>query len=729
MREKRNIEVLAPAGSFESMKAAVNAGADAVYMGGAKFGARAYAKNPNQEKLLEAVDYVHLHGKKIYLTVNTLLKERELSGELYDFLVPVYEAGVDALIVQDFGVWQEVHRLFPDLKLHASTQMTITGVRGAKELKRQGASRIVTARELSLEEIRKIREQVEIEIETFVHGALCYSYSGQCLFSSLAGGRSGNRGRCAQICRLPYEAWEGEKPISNVEEPYLMNLKDLCGLQSLGELLDAGVCSLKIEGRMKNARYTAGVVSIYRKYVDLYRKVGGKGWKIKSGDLDFLLELFDRGGFSDGYFHEHNGRHMFSLSGKPVRRPVDKALFERLDKQYVEPERKEKIKGNLKITQDLPAKLFFSAGETTVSVEGGIVLPAKNSPLTAESLKKQIGKLGETPFVLGDLDIELSEHCFLPVGELNELRRKGAFALQEEILKPYRRQSGEVKGGYSRGKEAVSLKAQEKASMPRLSVLVEEESQFAGAVAEQAVGRIYLSTEIMEPALLSKLAKKCKDVGKECFFALPRIWREGRCLSMAEYSGADGFLLRTVDELPLMEELGEGYEFVADASLYVFNKEAREMLFKRGITMDTAPFELNEKELRDRGLSGSEMVVYGRLPMMVSAQCIRKTVGMCQKGRKQERLVLSDRKKMRFPVKSYCRFCYNVIYNSAPLWLAQELSAVCAMNPQMVRLQFTTEGKEEVSLVARAYAAALKGENPGRQPENRTRGHFRRGVE
>ena len=548
MKKERFIEVLAPAGSFESMKAAVNAGADAVYMGGAKFGARAYAKNPNQERLLEAVDYVHLHGKKFYLTVNTLLKEQELSGELYDFLVPAYEAGVDALIVQDFGVWQAVRRLFPDLKLHASTQMTITGVRGAKELKKQGASRIVTARELSLEEIRKIREQVEIEIETFVHGALCYSYSGQCLFSSLAGGRSGNRGRCAQICRLPYEAWEGKKRISKVEEPYLMNLKDLCGLQSLGELLDAGVCSLKIEGRMKSPRYTAGVVSIYRKYVDIYRKVGGKSWKIKSEDLNFLLELFDRGGFSDGYFHGHNGRAMCSLSGKPIRRPVDTVLFERLDQQYVEPERKEKIKGNLKITQDLPAKLSFSMGEMAVSVEGGIVLPAKNSPLTAESLRKQIGKLGETPFVLEDLDIELSEHCFLPVGELNELRRKGALALQEEILKPYRRQSGKRKREYFHGEVTKVPKGRKESSMPRLSVLVEEEAQFAGALEEQAVGRIYLSTEIMEPERLSELAKRCKEAGKECFFALPRIWREGFSLSVTEYSGAffDGGVWRGV---------------------------------------------------------------------------------------------------------------------------------------------------------------------------------------
>ena len=280
---------------MEGLKAAVNAGADAVYMGGQRFGARAYAQNPEEAELFEALDYCHLRGKKLYLTVNTLLKEQELERELYDYLAPLYEHGVDAVLVQDFGVFQFIRRNFPDLPLHASTQMTITGVDGAKLLKSMGAERIVPARELTLEEIREIHRQVDLEIECFVHGALCYSYSGQCLMSSILGGRSGNRGRCAQPCRLPYSLYkeiEGEgnpeafrerlkdgkrsgkaiQRLNGKDQQYLLSLKDICTLRSLPKLTEAGVCSFKIEGRMKRPEYAAGVTEIYRKYLDLYQE-------------------------------------------------------------------------------------------------------------------------------------------------------------------------------------------------------------------------------------------------------------------------------------------------------------------------------------------------------------------------------------------------------------------------------------------------------------------------
>ncbi len=769
MKEERKIEVLAPAGSFESMKAAVSAGADAVYMGGTKFGARAYAENPDRELLLKAVDHVHLHGKKLYLTVNTLLKERELSEELVDFLAPAYEAGVDALIVQDLGVWRTVRRCFPDLPLHASTQMTITGVPGAREAKRQGAARIVTARELSIEEIRRIHEQVEVEIEAFVHGALCYSYSGQCLFSSLAGGRSGNRGRCAGPCRLPYEAWEGKKKLSDPAGRYLLNLKDLCGLDSLGELLDAGVCSLKIEGRMKSPRYTAGVVSIYRKYVDLYKKVGSAGWKAAAQDKEFLLELFDRGGFSDGYFHAHNGKGMLTLSEKPFRQ-ADAALFEELDRTYVSCEKKEKIKGNIRITQDFPVTLFFETGTAFVSVEGEAALPAKSRPLLESDIRRQIEKLGDTPFALQDLEVSLSGDCFVPVGRLNELRRRAAAALEEEILRPYRRtlsvpagedgaggpeedcarKSGAPEGGCAR-KSGESgggsgLRPAGTGGRPLLSVLTEEEEQLLAALREPAVDRVYLSVDSAAPERIPRLAEACRAAGKECFLALPRIWRKGEAFDREPFRKAapDGFLVRVLDEISFLDgewerpEGGGACRFVADASLYTFNREARRALALRGFSMDTAPLELNRRELGERGMDGSEMIVYGRLPMMVSAQCVRKTVRACAAGDGASKnagkepageLFLSDGKRFSFPVKQYCRSCYNVIYNNAPLWLAEELPAIAALGTRMVRLSFTMEGPEEVSGVIRAFAAALEGREYGGAPKLRTRGHFRRGTE
>ena len=271
------IEILAPAGSIESLRAAVCAGADAVYIGGTRFGARAFAKNPAEDELLEAIDYVHIHGRRIYLTVNTLLKDHEIEG-LYEYLLPYYLRGLDGVIVQDIGVLEYLRRYLPDLPVHASTQMTVTGAEGAAFLKEQGVVRVVPARELSLEEIRRMKERTGMEIECFVHGALCYCYSGQCLLSSMIGGRSGNRGQCAQPCRLPWQA-AGRKPAD------LMSLKDLCTIDLLPELMEAGIDSFKIEGRMKQPDYVYTVTRIYRKYADLYLEKGPGRYKAGGGGL------------------------------------------------------------------------------------------------------------------------------------------------------------------------------------------------------------------------------------------------------------------------------------------------------------------------------------------------------------------------------------------------------------------------------------------------------------
>lgn len=303
-------EVLAPAGSMESLRAAVSAGCDAVYIGGSRFGARAYADNPATDEMIQAIDYCHMHGVKIYMTVNTLLKEREID-ELYDFMLPYYKAGLDAVIVQDFGVMKVLHECFPKLDIHASTQMTITMGQSSKLLEEYGVNRIVPARELSLKELYQMREDTDCEIEVFVHGALCYCYSGQCLFSSMLGGRSGNRGRCAQPCRMPYKA---DGMISDIGE-YILSPKESCNLLYLGELIEAGVDSLKIEGRMKKPEYTALVTSLFRKYVDLYAELGKDEYKryIKvhhkefDYDIQKLAEIYNRNGFTQGYLEGKTG--------------------------------------------------------------------------------------------------------------------------------------------------------------------------------------------------------------------------------------------------------------------------------------------------------------------------------------------------------------------------------------------------------------------------------------
>ena len=457
--EKRKVEILAPAGSYESMVAAVNAGANAVYIGGSRFGARAYADNLDEEAMIRAIDFVHLHNCRIYMTVNTLVKEKELP-ELYGYLKPYYEAGLDAVLVQDLGVFSYIREHFPDLPLHISTQMTVTGKYSAAELKRMGAVRVVPARELSLKEIREIRETTGLEVETFVHGALCYCYSGQCLFSSLIGGRSGNRGRCAQTCRLPFDVEKGDKVLGGKNEKYVLSLKDLCTLDLLPEILEAGVCSLKIEGRMKSPRYTAGVVSIYRKYVDMYLAHGRSGYRVDPADRRALLELFDRGGQSEGYYKEHNGRDMVVLKEKPAFREPDQELFDHLDRTYVDAVKKEPIRGTALVSEGKPVRLTveytpsLEPAETmeagmavlepvSVACTGDLAETAKNAPMDGDRIRKQLMKTGDSPFFFEELEVLVEGKVFLPVQALNRLRREALEELCRAVTERFRRKSGE----------------------------------------------------------------------------------------------------------------------------------------------------------------------------------------------------------------------------------------------------------------------------------------------
>ena len=315
-KRKTQVEVLAPAGSLDIMKAVVAAGADAIYLGGNMFGARAFANNFNDEELICAIEYAHLFGRKVYLTVNTLLKSREIENSLIEYLIPFYEAGLDAVIVQDMGVFNLIRKHFPDMDIHASTQMTQTGVYGSRLLKELGATRIVTSREMNLQEIKQLHERLDVEIESFVHGALCYCYSGQCLLSSFNGGRSGNRGRCAQPCRMPYDVYDNGEKINNRNNSYALSPKDMCALQILPDVIESGVYSLKIEGRMKNVTYAAMVTHIYRKYVDMYLERGRKGFKVDKKDIDDLSDIYNRGAFTTGYYDSVKGKKMMSL-GRP----------------------------------------------------------------------------------------------------------------------------------------------------------------------------------------------------------------------------------------------------------------------------------------------------------------------------------------------------------------------------------------------------------------------------
>lgn len=754
--EKRKVEILAPAGSFASMKAAVAAGADAVYMGGSRFGARAYAENPDEKGLLEAVDYVHLHGRRLYMTVNTLFKENELK-DLEDYMRPYYDRGLDGVIVQDLGAMAFMREHFPGLELHSSTQMTVTSVYGAALMKDLGCSRVVTAREMSLEEIRRIHEQLDIEIESFVHGALCYCYSGQCLMSSLIGGRSGNRGRCAQPCRLPYGVYdpkkEGNKPLNKASEKHVLSLKDLCTLDILPDIIEAGVYSLKIEGRMKSPRYTAGVVSVYRKYVDRYLEMGRKGYEVDPKDRRMLLDLFDRGGFTEGYYTQHNGRNMTALKEKPEFREGNQPLFDYLDQTYVESEMKEPVSGWARLREGEEAYLSLSCRNVKAEAWGQIPQAAKNQPMSEEKVRRQLGKTGGTPFFFEDLSIDIQGNLFFPVQALNELRRECFQKLEGELIRqnsPKRGEGSVLQRGPECGKGSVSPNRREEKENtgeilpPSFSAYLEEPCQLAPVLSRKEISLIYLEAGGFGPERWKESVDRCHQAGKQCWIALPQIFRshaeryfkKNRNLFLG--AGFDGVLIRALEEVVWLknvaEESGKPISYGLDACVYDWNSRCVDVMKELGASFITMPWELTSGEMEPvlkecrRQQMGGELIIYGHAPMMVSAQCVAKTVEGCT--HRPHLLMMKDRTGALLPVKNHCDFCYNTIYNPSPLSLLGMERQVGRLDAERLRFQFTKEDGPQTEEVLHAFIESFVYGRTGDLPfKDFTRGHFKRGVE
>ena len=749
----KELELLAPAGSLKTLKAVIHARADAVYLGGSMFGARAYANNFNEEELLEAIRFGHIHGRKIILAVNTLLKEYEL-GQLYDYLHPYYEAGLDAVIVQDMGVMEFIKTHFPNLPIHTSTQMTITNVEGARLLKEHGVERVVTAREMSLEEIQRIHDEVGVELESFIHGALCYCYSGQCLFSSIIGGRSGNRGRCAQPCRLSYEVLQGEKSLTGHHATPILSLKDMCTLPFLYELADHGVYSFKIEGRMKTPEYAAGVVSIYRKYMDSY--LDGSRIPVEKKDIRALLELGNRGGFTNGYYYHHNDSDM--LSGESAsHNKREGVLQDNIRREYVDTELKEKIKGKLILNKECPAKIEVQYGKIKVSYQGDMVLVAQNRPLTKEVVTEKVTKTGNTPFVFEKLEVTMDDDIFMPVNQLNQLRRGALEALEEALLKPYERTLPElvetsssetdrqttgnaIKEKQISGQSLSQTSGQQSAgSSTEVRVLIEDAEQLPAVLKADFVDTVYLDCMLYtRENLIRKLSEDIDRVqasGKKAFYVFPFIFRQQTSLFyekiMPELKKLplDGIMVRSLDEIAFIKEWGnENWQMVSDSNLYTYSNEAAEYFYHLGMMQDTIPAELNRKEILRRENSRSEMIIYGRLPLMITAQCIHKNTLGCM--HQPDVLTLKDRYSVHFPVKNFCPECYNVIYNSLPVCLFKEDATVKKIAPAAVRLSFTTETEEETEQILTIYGDIYKnGGILGQLPMECTNGHFKRGVE
>lgn len=743
---ERQLELLAPAGTYEAFLEVIAAGADAVYFGGSRFGARAYAGNLDQDEALSAIDFAHMRGKRAYLAVNTLLKEKEIEEQLYGYLLPYYELGLDAVIVQDLGVLRFVRRHFKGLRIHASTQMTIAGAEGARLLDGLGVSRIVLSRELSLEEIARIRRESSAELECFVHGSLCYSYSGQCLFSSMLGGRSGNRGRCAQPCRLGYDVYdEAMRQVGGKGRRYPLSPKDLRAAEWIPKLAECGVASLKIEGRMKQAGYAAGVTAVYRRLIDRFQAGGGQAFAVEEAERKKLFDLGCRSGFTDGYFQQKNGKDMITF-GSPAHESV------RADDGIRRPDVKEKISAELTARGGEPVRLAVSFQDVEAVAFGETPRAALRRPLTKEELSARIRKTGVTPFEIEELSIEMEPGLFLSATEINALRRSALEQLEQKYLARFRRKAEPAappEGGFAENKAAAG----------------EREPLFAGGSAKkrraltacgengQAQGRLLWSASaetteqisaILDCPLISVLyidggafsrdravsvmqeaAAAARAAGKQAHYVLPAVFRSHTAAfyrNILQDLPADGFLVKSYDALGFLLEQGISPKHVrADFGLHAWSNEGRHALGSLRIEKDTVPLELNKSELRRRGNQDSEMIVYGYLPLMTSAQCVQKNLERC--SRNSGMLYLKDRRGVLFPVKNHCAECYNVIYNSRPLSLLSCLDELLALGVRRARLSFTVETQEETKeiLALLSQGRDICGEH--------TCGHFKRGVE
>lgn len=716
--KNNEFELLAPAGSFETFKAVIEAGADAVYVGGDMFGARAYANNFDKEHLIEAINYAHLRNRKVFLTVNTLLKNSEMTL-LYDYLLPFYEVGLDAVLVQDFGALNYIHKAFPDLPIHTSTQMTVTGAEGALFFKEYGVERIVMAREVSLDEMKKIKEKCGLEIEAFVHGALCYSYSGQCLFSSILGGRSGNRGRCAQPCRLPYKVLSADNKIT-LDDSYILSLKDMCGIRDLKALKDAGVYSLKIEGRMKQPEYAAGVVAMYRKYIDSMDKVS-------DNDMNKIYDIGNRCGFSNSYYYRHNDSSMIT-SIKPSFKSNESGIYDEISHKYMKSSSKIEISGNASIISGKPIVFELSYEDFSVTVTGQDANEAKNKPMTAEDIQQRLKKMGDSPFVLNDLDVKVSENVFVPNGVLNQLRRDAVEALLNKILQKYKR-SNNVKIALEADESVENLKGTQK----RIIAAIENRKHIECVIDSDLFTDVYIDWNAYSKSEFSKLFKadldKVVDSEKNCYLIMPSIFRfDSRrdfenIIKTIDISKITGFVVKNYEELKFIKEIFIDKKIILDHNMYTYNDISVESFLNTGVDGVTVPLELNAREISNRNNINSEMIIYGYYPLMTTAGCVNKNSNGCDKC--QKIIYLRDRYNKDFPVKNNCNECYNTIYNSVPTVLFRNVSKLKNDGIQSFRFNFTIESVDEVKNIIRAF----ENEDISLLPEDCTNGHYKRGVE
>ncbi len=726
------VELLAPAGEYNSFLGAINAGADAVYLAGNMYGARASAVNFSDEELIKAIKYAHLFGKKVYLTVNTLTKNEELE-KLYDFLYPFYINGLDAVIVQDMGVFLYIKEVFKDLDIHVSTQAAVTSLYGAKFYENLGAKRIVLARELTLNEIKDITNG-GIETECFIHGAMCYSYSGMCLFSSFLGGNSGNRGRCKGPCRQPYKV--------DSKEAYYLSLSDMNTIEIIDKLINAGIYSFKIEGRLKSPSYAAGVTSIYRKYIDFCLENPGVKPVIDKKDMDFLKMLYSRTSTGHGYYERTSSAKMITFE-KGSYAKVDESLEKEIIEKYINKPKKVKINLEFIAIKGKPASLKIALCDNTdinVSVfSENIIEKGEKIQSDEDEVKKQLIKLGNTVFESNKTNVKL-DGGFVPVGIIKQLRRQACEMLEERLnendlrsnayKKSYKDISGKYAGNSNSDKKNIKISKNNfiydsdnvnlqnvNNSSYRNIAFVKKYYQFEEILNDDFYDALTVSKEIYENDTFFEAIEKCN---KKIYIELPLILRKlneesfkKTVLKVSENKNINGVFVNQYDAFLLLKEMNFQKEICGNSNIYSYNSlsyEFNKNLFKTVLN----PTELSLNDYKSFDKEKMTMVLYGKARLMISANCVLKTCDKCSKKIKENKyefVDLKDRLGVDFKVYPDCdeMLCFNYIYNSKPTSLHKYYNKLNDLGISSFAFVFTDESKKDIDRVTNAYKALFKG--------------------
>lgn len=805
---KKRPEILAPAGNINSFCAAVNAGADAIYVGGTKFGARAYASNFTTSELVDAIRYAHLHNVKVYLTTNTLIKNTELKNEYFSYIKPLYEAGLDALIVQDLGVMSYIKEFFPNIDIHASTQCTLFTHYSANQLKSlYNITRVVPPRELSFTELKEYRGNTDLELEVFIHGALCYCYSGKCLMSSANGGRSGNRGRCAQPCRHEYK-------FDNTKE-YALSPKDLCSLKYIDRLIECGIDSFKIEGRMKKPEYVALCVMIYKKYIDKYFELGKEKYLeyINSHtsefevDIDKLTDIYNRGGFTDGYFYKHNGAKMISntkpnhfgnnigkvikatdknveiklsknigahdvleirgkkdintyefttknslqkgdilrsniLKGKKISpqqlvyRTRNQNLIDNINTYIINNKKKKQINMSFIAKVDEQATLTIYDSDVSITAMGDYVQAASNTPLDKDRIQKQLLKLGETDFSCYSCEIVCDSNIFIPMSAINNLRRQALADFIRKINEKYERETIKEDNFSIDFDKTLIDKHSIANSTIKYTVEVDNLDYIDKLLDLKNISQFILplySDLSNMTTIISKLQAKDKTV----IINFPEIIRynyyeniKKKILKISQIYDNIIFCCNSLEAISIANECNiDKSRLIAGSNLYAFNNKTVEYLSTLTNSI-ILPYELSYEELTAHNCANSYVRIYGKLPVMFSAQCVQKNFKKCNKGFSTTTITDLNETDISYDVKCNCDWCYNTIYSKIPFDNSHHISDYQKLSIENVVISLIDISNADFERVIQILSLDDSGyiKNNSNKNHNNAYSYFKNGV-